>query len=653
MATPKRRRAGAAPGSAGTDEKAPKVRKPTKLNSDPWYQCPEGSDELAQKAFTDVQRLHSQQAANGKQLEADCLDLFEGNAARELGLLGASLWGIDPATFNIIGSCVDTRCAHVLKNKIRPFLMTEQGKYEERETAKAMQSAIEGTFHEAGIYGELGQHVCWDGEIFRAGAVKVTPDYPNNRVVLDRIKASDVYLDTRDAQLGKPTTWRYVTTIDRGKLLSLCDDASDEVKQAILDAKPAAVDMYADEEDLTESETSDRVAVCELWHLPSGRVDRKSENAWKIGVEHDGRHTMVLWSASEAAHVLLDEAWPYAYPPIAFYRPKKKRRGFWSESLPERHVGSQLAINRMLTRVDGVLDLLAIPHGYVNRRAKINTDKVNNSWSSLIEGDGPPGQAIAWIPTPTLGGEYFNHIMRLIQWVREREGISELSANSARPPGEWSGIALETLIDNESIRSIEVFRAWEDFHVQLARLTLDAYRMLKEGGCNMVVVFGNGEQFKRIDLSELDLEEDSAHVTFWPTNLLPQTPAAKRQAVIDLSKAFPDFMSPGMVLELLDFPDLKAALGDKGAAEANIKRQLDRLLAGEHVVPHPYLALERGKALGIDRLNQLESQGAPESKLDPLRQWIEDVQTQINKLKPPAPPPPAPTGPLAPPMQAA
>jgi hypothetical protein len=629
---------------------ADKPRKPTKLISEPWYQCHEGSDDLAKKAFTDVQRLYDAQATTRKQLAADCVALYEGNAAREIGLLAATTWGVDPATFNGIGSCVDTRCAHVFKNRIRPFLLTEEGKYEERETATAMQSAIEGTFHDAGVYGELGQHVCWDGEVFEAGCVKVTPDYANSRVVLERMRATDIYLDPRDAALGKPTTWRVVYTIDRGKLLSLLGDADADVRQAVLDAKPAPVDMYPDDEEVTESETSDRVAVCELWHLPSGRVDRKKDDAWEIGKTHDGRHTMVLWGASEASHIMLDEAWPFPYPPIAFYRPKKRRRGFWSESMPERHVGLQLAINRMLARVDGVLDLLSVPRGYVNRKANVNTDKINNSWASLLEGDLPANAAISWLQPPSLGGEYYNQIERLIRYMREREGISELSSKAERPPGDWSGIALETLMDNESVRHMEVFRAWEEYHVQLARITFDAYRMLREGGAKIQVMFGNGERFKRIDLSELDLDEDKAHVTFWPTNLLPQTPAAKRQAVIDMAKAFPQLMTPGIVIELLDFPDLKAALGDKGAAEANVKRYIERVVAGETVMPHPYLALERAKTLGVDRLNQLESQGAPDKKLEPLRRFIEDVEEEIKRLAPKSPPPP--TGPLAPPPQA-
>ena len=485
--------------------------KPLKLKREPWYQLI--GDEAAAKAFSTVSRLYEDQHADRAQMARDCNVLYEGNAAKELGLLAATAWGIDPASFNVIGAMVDTRASNVFENKVRPFFLTEKGKFKEREQAQAMQMAVEGTFHASGIYGELGQHVCWDGEVFEAGAVKVIPDHAGGRVCIERIRAQDVYLDKRDARLGKPTSWHLVTTIDRAKLLEFCRDADKEVIQAILDAKPAPVDMYDDEDDvLGDDETSDRVAVCELWHLPSGNVDRDNDDAWKIGKTHDGRHMIVLWGASGEEHVVQDEAWPYDYAPIAFYRPKKRRRGFWSESIPERHVGTQLAINRMLTRVDGVFDLHGRPLMAVNRQAKVNTDKITNSWASIIEVTGDARAAIAGLSFPTLPPEYLNQIPQLIQWAYEREGISQLSAAAMKPKGVESGVALQTLQDTESVRHTDVFRAWEDFHVDLAKMVVDAFRMLVQADANTKMVFGDAKDLKEIDWKEVDLSEDRYHL---------------------------------------------------------------------------------------------------------------------------------------------
>jgi hypothetical protein len=567
--------------------------------------------------------------------------LYEGNAAKELGLLAATTWGVDPATYNVIGSMVDTRASHVFKNKVRPYFLTEKGSWEDRESAQGMQRAVEGTFHASGIYGELGQHVCWDGEVYEAGCVKVVPDHANGRVVVDRIRAQDVYLDRRDAKLGKPTQWVLIQTIDRAKLLDFCRDASEDTIQAIIDAPRAPAEMDDDDDDILDAdEVSDRVAVAELWHLPSGRVDRKDPESWEVGKHHDGRHMIVLWDAKDTDGVLQDEAWPYEYAPIATYRPKKRRRGYWSESMPERHVGSQLAINRMLTRVDGVFDLHAVPRLLVNVQAKVNTDKVTNSWASIIDCVGDPRAAMAPMQFATLPPEYLNHIMQIVQWCFEREGVSQLSASATKPKGIDSGIALETLQDTEDIRHTDVFRAWEDFHVDLARMVVDAFRMLREAGADLDIMFGNSKDLQRVNWGKVDLDEDRYHLMVWPTNLLPQTPAGKLQRVIELARSFPQIVTPQIAMRLLDYPDLGLALGDMNAAEENIQHQIDQIVRGDATVtPDTYLALDLALQRGVDRLNRLQADGLAEEKLDLLRQWVEDVRELKQKATPPAPPP--------------
>jgi hypothetical protein len=631
-------------------------KKPEKLKAEPWYQL--RGDDAARKASNTVRRLYDKQHGDRAQWARDCNVLYEGNAAKELGLIAATSWGIDPATFNVVGAMVDTRASHVFKNKVRPYFLTEKGAFEDREKADGMQLAVEGTFHATGIYGELGQHVCWDGEVFEAGAVKVVPDHANGRVLIERIRAQDVYLDKRDAKLGKPSSFHLVTTIDRAVLLDFCRDASEEVRQAIIDAKPAPAEMYDDEETELDddTETSDRVAVAELWHLPSGAVDRDDQKQWSLKTAtHDGRHMIVLWDACEEPHILHDEAWPYDYAPIAFYRPKKKRRGFWSESIPERHVGTQLAVNRMLTRVDGVFDLHARPLLAVSRQANLNTDKITNSWSSILEVTGDARAAIAGLSFPTLPPEYLNHIVQLIQWAYEREGISQLSAAAMKPKGIDSGVALETLQDTESVRHTDVFRAWEDFHVELAKMVVDAFRMLVQAGGNLKAVFGNSKDLKRVVWKDIDLSEDRYHLMTWPTNLLPQTPTGKLQRVIELARAFPNQFPPEVAMKLLDYPDLSSAMGDMRAAEENIIAQIERVTrdgvgdGDEPVVPNSYLALDLAFRLGVDRLNRLEADGMPEERLDRLRQWVEDVNELRKKAAPPPqmaamPPPVGPTG---------
>lgn len=606
------------------------VKKSPPLSREPWFRA--RADEVAQLAWKWASGLYGKQASERRERADDCLALYEGNAARELGLLASTAWGMDPATFNAIGSVADTRASHVYRNKVRPFYLTQRGKWDERERAQGMQQAVEAHFQEAGIYGETGQHICWDGEIFEAGACKVTPDYANKRILIERIRAQDVYVDKRDAQLGKPQDWAIVSTIGRAQLLDFCKEEPESVLEAIRTAAPAPADMYDDEQP-NEEETSDRVAIAELWHLPSGRVDRSAKEAWEIGKQHDGRHTIVLVNGDSERLALLDEAWPFKNPPIAFYRPKKRRRGFWSQSVPERLIGAQLSINRMLKRVDGIMNLHARPLVYVNKQARVNTDKITNSWASIIEGNGPAGNAIQYITPQSVPAEYIAQIQRIISWCFEQEGVSELSASAKKPAGIDAAVAIQALQDTESIRHTDVFRAWEDFHLDLSRIVVDAIRLLAEHVPDYEIMWGDAKDLKKIRWDQVDLDESKYHLMAWPTNLLPQTPSAKLQRVVELMNQ--KLVTPQQGLMLLDFPDIEALVGDSNAALKNIEEKLNALVRdGDHLkaMPHPYLQLDLAWRQAIDRINRLEAEGAPQQQVELVIQWAEDVKEFRDKL---------------------
>jgi hypothetical protein len=413
----------------------------------------------------------------------------------------------------------------------------------------------------------------------------------------------------------------------------------------IRNAAPAPASMYDDDDEFSAEETCDRVVVAELWHTPSGRVDRTKPEAWEIGKQHDGRHTLVLVSGDTSSEALVDEAWPFPYPPIAFYRPKKRRRGFWSQSVPERLCGAQLSINRMLKRVDGIMNLHARPLVYVNKQARINTDKITNSWASIIEGNGPAGNAIQYITPQSVPAEYIAQIQRIISWCFEQEGVSELSASSKKPAGIEAAVAIQALQDTESIRHTDVFRAWEDFHVRLARITVDAIRMLAEMVPDFKVMFGDSKDLKEIDWKKADLEDSKFHLMVWPTNLLPQTPSARLQRIVDMMGQ--QLITPQQGLMLLDFPDIEAITGDANAALKNIEKKLSLVQkSGDEgeAMPHPYLQLDVAYKLAVDRINNLEADGAPRPMIEAMIQWSEDVKHLIDLAKPPAPPVP-PQGP--------
>lgn len=579
-------------------------------------------------------------------LADDALCLYFGNDRHSLrGYRSAGIdpqsfgvAAVDPPGYNVVQSCVDTKTAHIVRNKVRPLFLTDGGDPELQEKAKGMQEAVEAGFDQCGMYAEEGMAVCRDGNLFDAGCMKFCVDYANNRILGERIFAHELLIPEREARLGKPTQIGHRMLVPRDSLINLFSGEGDEkAREAVRMAPPAAPDQIAG--DLTEPGTvSDMVEAFEWWHLPSGRVDLKEPASFGLNEDgefdpdvdpgHDGRHVICIDSMAGGV-VLSDEPWPFDHYPIAFFKPQKNPDGFWSRGIPETLAGAQLAITRMNIRVDGIMNLHAVPHLIVDRRAKLNKSKFTNAWGDMIESSISPSQAVYCFNPNSVPAEFLNQIDKLISWAEKQVGISELSISAQKPAGIEHAPALQHLADTESIRHTTSFRAWEQFHLEAARIMVDGMRMLAERNKDFEVIFGDAKDLKRIKWKQVDLGAEQYHLKIWPTNLLPQTPAAKLSRIMDYVQA--GLLTIGEGRALMEFPDIEAVTGDANAESANIYHKLDAAQRGDTsaATPHAYLNLPLAMSLCKQRINKLEADGVDEAIWDRLIEFWE----QCNKLQ--------------------
>ena len=588
---------------------------------------------------------------NRQSMAEDALCLYFGNDRHSLRSTGTGKIdvtdfggvGVEPPGYNVVQACTDTKTAHIARNKVRPFFLTEAGDPELQEKAKGMQRAVEATFEDIGIYGDEGVAVCRDGNLFDAGAMKFCVDYANNRIIGERIYAHEVLVPEREARLGKPRQIGHRMLIPRDSLIDFFktpdSDEDNEQMQAVREASPASPDML-DVDTAEGGTTSDMVEAFEWWHLPSGRVDLSKPASFGIGKDgefdpdldpgHDGRHVICI-KGKDGGTVLSDEPWPFAYFPIAFFKPQKNPEGFWSRGIPETLAGAQLAITRMNMRVDGIMNLHAVPRIVVSRQAKINKAKITNGWADILECNGAPSQAIYQYNPNSVPAEFLNQIDKLIMWAEKQVGISELSIAAQKPPGIDHAPGLQHLADTESIRHTASFRAWEQFHLDAATIVVDCLRMLAERNKDFEIIFGDAKDLKHIKWRSVDLGAEKYHLKLWATNLLPQTPAAKISRIMDLLQA--GIVTNTEARALMDFPDTESVMGDANAEETNIQRKLDACARGDmnEGTPHAYLNLDLAMSMAKQRINKLEGDGAPEEVWDRVVQFWE-MCNQMNLI---------------------
>lgn len=639
--------------------------------------APLGEPDVCHDVVRITRELWQSQGAERRDRQRYCLELYYGcdwSSDEELGgALGAAGLRPEPTGYNVIQSITDTSVNRLVQNKIRPLILTEGGDAAQQQQAQALQKVVEGTFAEAGVYSELGRGVCFDGHLSEAGAVKVYPDYPGMRLVLDQMDPCRFMVSRREAHLGKPRSGYYYDGIDRNELLAQFRDADPEVLDAIRRARPAPLDV-AHQSD-SESYVDD-VEVFEAWHLPSSSVDRNDPRSW--GIDEDGKFDPKLNPGHDGyrvlcieGKVLIEEPWPFPYFPVAWFKPMRKSRSFWSRSVPEVLAGAQLMINTMNQRVDAIMHKHARPIIYVWKQAKLNTAKITNGVATILEGNVPPGQAIQYLTPQSVPSEYLARIDAIASWAERQWGINEMAITGAKPAGIDHAPGMQHLSDELSARHTTLSNEWDAFHIQLATLVIDGHRMLaqhaKRQGKKYSVVFGGKHELEEIDWRKADLKSAIYWVKVWPTNLLPQTPAAKANKLIDWMQA--GLVTAEQALSMIDHPDVESLMSDQVAKRMNVESKIAKLLRGEafeDCMPHPYMDLELCKTISSTKLNQYEAKGYPNETLDRLREFYKAAEELLAKQAPPPPaagapppegmppgpegmPPPPPPGPPGPP----
>jgi hypothetical protein len=557
---------------------------------------------------------------------------LRGNSASSVDLHGYGLPSIEPPGYNVVQACVDTKTAHIVRNKVRPMFLTDAGDPELQEKAKGMQRAVEAAFDQCGMYADEGAGVCRDGNLFDAGCMKFCVDYANNRIIGERVFAHEILVPEREARLGKPRQMGHRMLVPRDSLINFFSGEGDEeAREAVRGAPPATPDLLGP--DMTEAGTvSDLIEAFEWWHLPSGRVDLKEPKSFGINEEgtfdpeldpgHDGRHVICI-DGIAGGLVLSDEPWPFAYFPIAFFKPQKNPDGFWSRGIPETLAGAQLAITRMNIRVDGIMNLHSVPRLIIDRRAKLNKSKLTNGWADILESSVSPSQSVYCYNPNSVPAEFLNQIDKLIAWAEKQVGLSELSISAQKPAGIEHAPALQYLGDAESIRHTPSFRSWEQFHLDSARIMVDGLRMLAERNPDFEIIFGEAKDLQRIKWKNVDLGAEKYHLKIWATNLLPQTPGAKTSRIMDYVQS--GLLTVGEGRALMEFPDIESVTGDANAEELNILHKLDAAIRGDMAAatPHAYLNLPLAMSLAKQRINKLEADGVKEDVWDRLIEFWE------------------------------
>ncbi len=540
----------------------------------------------------------------------------------------------DRPSFNIISSAVDTLVSRLSQNEPQPKFLTDGADYRQRHLAQELNQFVLGEFYQTDYY-DKAVKILRDGGVMGPGALKIYEDRSCDKVAVDRVMATDLFVDDNDSLNGCPRQLIQLKIVDRDKLISTNRDA-----KRIIENTPQS---YPDNAPDSGRTTSDQIMVVEGWHLASG-PDPDARGYMP------GRHTI-----STIGGVIFDEEkWEKDRFPFVFFNYSEPFLGFWGQGIGTRLFGTQLAINRVMYTIARAISLVGVPRVFVEQHSKVVNAHNNNDVGVIVKYSGTkPSYEVA----PCNAPELYQERDKLIEYGYRQEGISNMQATGQKPGGLNSGEAVRSYDDINSDRFANTAKKYETLFVDGAYLITDVAMDICKRTGKYQTVYPNKDGTKEINLPEMDILKNPFVIKCFTESSLPRSPAGRIATVTEQVQAGMLTIKEGR--RLMKFPDLEENEKLENASEERIFKILDQIVEkGEYTMPDPFLDLELATTLTVQYFNLYMAANLEEEKAEMLRTFFEQVQALKTAANPPpmpspmaaptANPMPTPTSPLIP-----
>lgn len=567
--------------------------------------------------------------------------LYEGTGLGGVTVRSRRNMTYDGATLpdNVCKMGVDTLTAKVATIRPIPQVHTSRGNWRAQRRARKMRQFIQGEFFRHKIHEKKSAPIIKDALVSRAGVVQVYTQGKQTKV--ERVHPWTLFVDDWDAEFGEPLTMMRLRTMDKAKAKALPFVKGSPTKVEAVDKAgrltPRSTYRGIEED---RSSTVTRVELLEAWYRCADHDDSDDEH------ECTGRHVIIC-----QGKVLLDEEWPHDHFPFAILTYDTPNVGFWGTGLVQGAEGYQVAINEANeTYADQLRSSGA--HVFLRDGSGIQKSDIVNGLAVHQIRPGPYDPTVMQVD---LVNEHVRaRAPELVERCLNSMGVSQMSAQSQKPTGIGSGIALQTLDDVESQRHIVFGRRFESWCMDVARLLIECIKKIaKEYGEYEVQVPMRGGY---LDLKWSDVEVDDFQLEMQSVGQLYTSFAGRLEKLKTLFEM--GAIDRGTFLRHMDAGDVQSELDLETAEKLLVDEMIEAMLDVDepandnadpdgYIAPNGYLPLDWSHRRAHQKRLQSEMEGAPQHVLELLTRFIDDLAYLMDK-RDAAQAPPAPAGP--PPM---
>jgi len=541
-------------------------------------------------------------------------------------------------TYNLIRVVVDSVGARLATAKPRVTFVTNGGSWSTQVRARRLQRYVQGVMR-ASSYHREQTLVVRDAGLGDVGLLEVLLEPADvggqlHRIAVRRADPDEIFVDTSaDGYYGRPLA------MTRGRILSL----GELEKQVEALPKLSGPERKAKLAAVRRASWTPMRPGCQPRAIPlTGEVRGVAEGWFPSANGGEGRYVM----ACDGITIIDQPMDFFPFAPICFIPPL---RGWYGAGLAERVWRAHVAICEVLDRLSVAWQQMAKPAWWLPAGSTISTDQLLSPYvGAVIKGGTAPPQVMT---NRVLDPAHIQMVDWQIRRGLEEVGLTEIATSGQKPAGLDSGVALREASDLVSGRQAMLFDAIDHLAIGVKRNICAMGRWANRNGIKLA---GEGARGGRpaVEWEEAELDEAAYVLEALPSSSLPATPAARRQAVQELFAQ--GIIGADEYRELIEMPDIEAANSLELAAREWVDLVLERFLEdeperGENVAslytpPTPFSDVGYALRRGIQVANRAQLDGAPEERLELVRQFVLDAQ-HLAALAAAPPPLATPAGP--------
>lgn len=399
---------------------------------------------------------------------------------------------------NVIASCIDTLHSKIAQSKVRPFFTTVNGTFKDIQCVKQAQQFFDTFYDEQNVNKKISD-AFKDACIFDTGVIYINEETRN----IERALPFQVYVRPAEVNYNKITR------------------------------------IFYEQKDFPVSLLPEKVL---------SKFKNKSLEYVDFGIYYDTVNKIKAFTGNGS--IVLTEIYEPDVVPFIFLYYKTPVLGNVTTSVADQLVNIQQEINILMAKIKDASQLsnaltFLVPEGSNLKVTQLN-NRIGNALQYKPQANG--GLPVTSATPPFIDNQYISLLNELIQKAYDLVGISQLSAQSRKPSGLNSGVALATMEDVESDR-------FETQLNQIIRAFIDVAK-------TCIKVFPQDENIlpeiaNRVAIKWKDIVKESSNmcIQYSGADNLSKDPSTKLQQLQQLSMA--GVIPAARIPQLMQIPDLE------------------------------------------------------------------------------------------------